>query len=703
MTAVALIVRLIHVQQARAVIFFDNLISDGQSYWTWASRLIGGDWIGDEVYYQAPLYPYLLAGMRGIVGDEVAAVRTLQAVVGAIACGLMVYVGRRLFDLRTSIVAGLLLALYPPAIFFDALIQKAVLDGLLMVLVMIALLALVNRTTALRALGVGALLGLLALTRENALALPPLLALWLLLRRGGQAAARPPAQAPAPRRADAATGAAPARRAPRAAAAGALLAGTLLTLAPVVLRNAIVGGEFALTTAQAGPNFYIGNHAGADGTYEPLRPGRGHPRFERRDATDLAARALGHAPTPGEVSRYWFARATADIAEQPGAWLQLLGRKLLLALNWYEVPDAEDLYFYERECGLIAALGRVLHLGVLLPLGVAGFVLALGRRGTAPLLLVAATLLATLVGFYVFARYRYPLVPVLIPFAAFALVRAGDQVRAAAGGPRSGLSPAGAVAAALALIAAAVPANWPLLPRERHLATSLANAANVHNTRGEQQRAIELYEQSLKIRPDFFNAHFGLGLTLGAAGRLDDARAQLQEALALQPDSPEVLTTLGVLAAARQELGVAEGYYASALDKWPAHPEALNALGRLRIATGKAPEGIALLGRAYALAPYEPRLVRDYVQQLAASADKSVRDAQKAVQVAEKGCRDTGFRDVRLLEVLSIAYAAAERPRDALVAARAALAVARARKLEGQLAALEQRVRQLEAAQGAVP
>ena len=50
---------------------------------------------------------------------------------------------------------------------------------------------------------------------------------------------------------------------------------------PVGLRNKAVGGEFHLTTSQLGPNFYIGNHAGAIGTYEALVVGHGSAADER--------------------------------------------------------------------------------------------------------------------------------------------------------------------------------------------------------------------------------------------------------------------------------------------------------------------------------------------------------------------------------------------------------------------------------------
>ena len=48
-----------------------------------------------------------------------------------------------------------------------------------------------------------------------------------------------------------------------------------------VLRNAALGGGLYPTTSQFGPNFFIGNNPGSDGTYMSLRAGRGDPEFER--------------------------------------------------------------------------------------------------------------------------------------------------------------------------------------------------------------------------------------------------------------------------------------------------------------------------------------------------------------------------------------------------------------------------------------
>src|SRR5262249_22515003 len=154
----------------------------------------------------------------------------------------------------------------------------------------------------------------------------------------------------------------------RRSAGAMLIIGASVVLLPVGLRNAIVGGEFHLTTAQFGPNFYIGNHAHADGTYASLRFGRGSPEYEQSDATALAERAAGHALSPGEVSGYWADLALDDIGAHPVDWMRLEAHKFRLLWNSTEIVDTESQESHEDYSPVLHVLGRVAHFGILAPL-----------------------------------------------------------------------------------------------------------------------------------------------------------------------------------------------------------------------------------------------------------------------------------------------------------------------------------------------
>src|SRR4029077_2337351 len=141
--------------------------------------------------------------------------------------------------------------------------------------------------------------------------------------------------------------------------AAIFIAGCLLVLVPVGIRNYAVGGEFHLTTSQFGPNFYIGNHAGASGFYEPLGPGHGAAGGEQECAVRLAEEASGRTLSPDEVSAFWTARALDFIRQHPVAWLGLLTRKAALAYNAVEIADTESQDVYAEWSSILRLLSPI--------------------------------------------------------------------------------------------------------------------------------------------------------------------------------------------------------------------------------------------------------------------------------------------------------------------------------------------------------
>ena len=253
LSIVALTVRLVYIWQIRESPFFAVLMGDARRYDAWASEIASGDWIGREVFYQAPLYPYFLGFLYAIAGHSLLMVRVCQAVIGTTACVLLALAARRLYSERAGLIAGLGLALYAPAIFSDGLLQKTVLDVFFICLVLWIISSLVDEPAKRsRWFWLGMSLGGLALTRENALAIVGAI---LLVPPGRSQSAHPQ----------------------RLLHAGVLVLGLAVVLLPVAARNRIVGGEWHLTTSQFGPNLYIGNNPHADGTYGALREGRGSP------------------------------------------------------------------------------------------------------------------------------------------------------------------------------------------------------------------------------------------------------------------------------------------------------------------------------------------------------------------------------------------------------------------------------------------
>ena len=615
---VALAARLIHTWQLRDSPFFDTLLGDANGYDQWAQRLAAGDWIGTDVFYQAPLYPYFLGVVYAVFGHDLLAVRIIQAVIGSASCVLLGQAGARLFSPPVGLAAGLGLALWAPAIFFDSVLQKSVLD-IFFVCLSLWLISGMERASRWRWLGLGCAMGALALTRENALLLIAVAALWAVLKPFD----------------DRSTTA-------RRTAVLSFVAGLAIVFTPVVIRNYTVDGGFYLTTSQFGSNLYIGNNPTADGTYASIRFGRGAPEFERTDAREVAEESVGRSLSPAEVSSYWTGRALDFITSQPVQWLKLTGRKILLLFNRAEMIDTESQESYAEYSALLWILGWVTHFGVLVPLAVFGVIATWPDRRR--LWIVHALMLAyaaSVVMFFVFARYRYPLVPFFLLFAAAPFdPRIRNIVRRAFAHDR-----AGAVTAALAVVAVAVFANWRVLDStlmmaitENNLGTALLERKQYDQAVGHHERAIALmptyapaynnlgaalraagrtdeaiarYRQALELKPDFASASYNLANALLEQGQAGDSAASFRQALKSSPNSVEAHNNLGIALAREGDLAgaIAEFRAALAIDERSVH--AHRNLGNMLFDRGDRAEGMAHLERAAQLAPSEPEAVYD--------------------------------------------------------------------------------------------
>jgi tetratricopeptide (TPR) repeat protein len=51
---------------------------------------------------------------------------------------------------------------------------------------------------------------------------------------------------------------------------------------------------------------------------------------------------------------------------------------------------------------------------------------------------------------------------------------------------------------------------------------------------GRIPEAIEHYQQALRIKPDYAEAHYNLGVALGQAGRIPEAIGHLEQALRIR-------------------------------------------------------------------------------------------------------------------------------------------------------------------------
>jgi tetratricopeptide (TPR) repeat protein len=550
--ALAALLRLAHWAAVRDHPFFAELVMDSREYDRWAQEIAAGDWLGSTVFFQAPLYPYALATIYSVFGHRVDAVYLLQIAFALVGCWALYRAGRAAGGEGAGLAAALLAAVYPPFIVHDVQLAKESPAVALAALLLWALVVAYAGGRPLRWLTAGTLLGLLALLRENALLVAPLVGPLALWPRAG------------------------AKRA--ALRAGAFGLGLGLVLLPVAARNWAVGGAPLPTTFQGGVNFYIGNNPEADGTYRPLVPGKQVPLYERAEAERLAEQAAGRPLTPAEVSRHWLGRSLAWARREPLAFAGLQLRKLGLFWSWYEWPDAVDYYWVR---GRSPALWPPWpEFGGVCLLAAAG--LWWLRRGPGrfwPVLVYLVATVAATVVFFLFARYRLPAVPALMLLAALPVARLGAAVRARRHRPAAAL-------ALLVLAALVLPrlAGYP--PRFDLVYYNLARLDQEAGRLGEAERH---YRAALRHDPQNLLACLNLGTIAARRGDLASARQWFERAVAIEPRSDDAWANLGSAWLAAGDLRRAREGLERALELNPGNPTAHGNLELLERREGARP------------------------------------------------------------------------------------------------------------------
>jgi hypothetical protein len=214
---------------------------------------------------------------------------------------------------------------------------------------------------------------------------------------------------------------------------------------------------------------------------------------EEDDFRSVAEAETGHPLSTGGVSSFWLGKALDHVSSEPAFAAEMMGRKLLLLVADYELPDNQDMYFVARESPVLRL--PLPTFGWILPPALLGISLGLRRRETQRLALLVAAFGASIVVFFVQARFRMPAMPVLSVFAAsggawlFGILRE-RRWRIAA------LTAAPLVV--VAFVSARMPANQdPTV----HRALDFQNFGALYARTGEIDRATLAYRESLRLAP----------------------------------------------------------------------------------------------------------------------------------------------------------------------------------------------------------
>lgn len=386
--------------------------TDMYTFDQWAQQIVGGDvlgrapyrrvlewmsqaappeqwarWFGDApVFYTAPLYAYLVALVRWLFGDPAMPMAILQIGVSMASTMLIFLVTERLFGASAAAVAGLLFAVYGPAVHYDVILLRGPWIVLASLLVTWCLLRVQEQPTWPRAGVLGLLVGVSVLLNESfmmlVLLVPLVVVLWApSLSRG-------------------------------VVAAGVVLAGVAVALAPLVARNIAVGAPPLAIATQSGLVFAFSNASDSNPSFFGFAPPSFVSLMEAGEGRlgRVVWLCLASFDGVGEIASFYLRRAAGLIAP-------------------FENADNAGFYYARIQS---PPLRWLLDYAWLFPSLVVGTVLALGharRRLLVALVPVSLTLLAANLIAPPLSRYRLPLIVLWMPCAGLAIERLWHWVR----------------------------------------------------------------------------------------------------------------------------------------------------------------------------------------------------------------------------------------------------------------------------------
>lgn len=553
-------------------------IVDEVTYVDQARRMaVQGDWSGgDRAFWQPPLYPYVLGLVWKVFGERYGVLRGWSLLLGALSAVLAAYLGERVFGKTVGWLAGFGMALYGPLIYFEGALLPTALGTFFILLGLLAFYwayKAPHRWT--RWLLCGILLGLSSLALANLLLWIPALLLWIGFRRNiGKT---------------------------RVQAALLLGGGALMAILPVTVRNLMVGHGGVLISANGGINFYVGNSADYDRTVG-IRPGTEWGEL-------IMEPVLAGHQTLSARSRFYVHKAWEDIRAHPLRHVLLMMRKVYLFWHGTEIKRNQDLYFFRRFSTLLRATtwpGPVrFPFGVVGPLALFGMGIVLGRKREEKgllLTLFVGVYMVSVVLFFVTARYRAPVVPILLLFAAYG----GIELTGRRHSGTVWLQVLQWAGLGVLFVFSNLHLGWEM---RNNAADSYYNLAYVYAQQGKTAQAMEQAKQAISIDPNYVEPRDLLGTLYLQQGNLIAAIREYRIALRINPRLPSVLRSLGVALEKKGAREEAVRVLLQAIHLKPDLEGAYRQLGYTYIQMGHYEEAVRAYEEALRRSPNAPALL----------------------------------------------------------------------------------------------
>jgi 4-amino-4-deoxy-L-arabinose transferase-like glycosyltransferase len=242
---------------------------DSAVYVSWAQLITQEGWLGTEIFYRAPFYPYLLSIIFWLAPHNLLAVYVMQLGMGLCSVLLIYSIGKRIYGERAGLIAAGFGLAYAPLTFFETKILPTT-TGIFLGLLSIYLLTRAEQEKKWYYWMAGAAtLGVAAICRPNYLLMIPLLIFGILVVHR-----RRLRETPIP--------------------IVILILVPSVTIGTVSLRNYVVGKDFVPISANAGITFAQGNNPWSRGSIAVIPGFSGEVTNQRHEETQIADQMGSH-------------------------------------------------------------------------------------------------------------------------------------------------------------------------------------------------------------------------------------------------------------------------------------------------------------------------------------------------------------------------------------------------------------------------
>ncbi|RMD83359.1 MAG: hypothetical protein D6815_06775 [Candidatus Dadabacteria bacterium] len=331
--------------------------------------------------WMPPLYPGILALFFFFFGPystgAAAGVLVFQSLVAIATCYFTYSVARIMFDEDTGLLAALIFAFYPPAIYVSArLIWGTALSTCFLLGIVLSCVRCSQRPTRANGAGLGILMGVQLLNNPVVASIYPFLYPWLAFALRGRPRAFFKVAVPS-------------------------LVALVLVLAPWVARNYVVFGHFVPVKSNFGNELALGNNELATGSWWAADWYRILPAEQLHELQQL-----------DEVSRnrWLLKRGLHYIATHPGRFARLTLKRIQTFWTYVQIGDTPS----ERDNIIAASYYPIALLALLGSI----FLIREPPRTCLPLLFLLLFPVAYYVTNASLLRYRLPLEPILLIVAA---------------------------------------------------------------------------------------------------------------------------------------------------------------------------------------------------------------------------------------------------------------------------------------------